>query len=152
MSTPDTPCRVWRGTTSREGGYGQRSVPGHKNQRIHRWIVETAGEDQFGTPWDPALIVMHLCDNPPCFRFDHLKLTTMTENQADMATKGRSARGSRNGASRLTEEQVLAIRSATSTARELGERFGVSPRHINDIRSRRRWGWLTSKGNSDAPR
>ena len=33
---------------------------------------------------------MHLCDNPPCYNVNHLKVGTTAENNADMARKGRS--------------------------------------------------------------
>lgn len=119
VSTPmPTPCREWLGL--RDGkGYPLR---GHT--RVHRWVVETAGEDQFGTPWDPKLVVMHLCDNPPCFRFDHLRLGDIAENQVDMAKKDR-------GASKLSNEQVRQLRDeyarspSRETARRLAARFGI---------------------------
>lgn len=34
--------------------------------------------------------VLHRCDNPPCFRDEHLWLGTQADNQADMAAKGRA--------------------------------------------------------------
>lgn len=136
--TVTTPCREWQGPLSRPGGYPQRRVGG-KLQRIHRWVIETAGEDQFGTPWDRTLDVMHLCDNPPCFRFDHLKLGTRKENQQDMVAKGRAAHGERNGSARLTAETVAEIRAATGTCKEIGARFGISYQHVSDIRTGKRW-------------
>jgi len=35
--------------------------------------------------------VRHECDNPPCFRYDHLVVGTVAENNADRSAKGRSA-------------------------------------------------------------
>lgn len=112
---------------------------------VHRRIVEVAGEDRFGTPWDPTLIVMHLCDNPPCFLFDHLRLGTRAENQADMKAKGRGAgvRGERHVKNILTESQVLEIFSSTETQSMLAERFGVHKATIGSIKSGRNWSWLT---------
>ena len=45
--------------------------------------------------WAP--VVRHECDNPPCFRPEHLKGGTQADNLADMTSKGRrmDARGRR---------------------------------------------------------
>jgi len=45
--------------------------------------MEMAGHDIEGQ------IVRHLCDNPACFRYDHLAIGTQADNLADMAAKGR---------------------------------------------------------------
>lgn len=79
----DTPCREWCGLRERKG-YGI-----YKRRRIHRWIWEQANG-----PIPQGLVVMHLCDNPPCFRLDHLRLGTIADNQADMKAKGRGRNAS----------------------------------------------------------
>ena len=83
-STPlETPCREWPGYRT-EKGYGI-----YKRRRIHRWVWEQAhGAIAAG------LVVMHRCDNPPCFRLSHLRLGTIAENQQDMKTKGRGGNAS----------------------------------------------------------
>ena len=40
-------------------------------QLLHRWVWE-----QVNGPIPPGMVVMHRCDNPPCFRLDHLMLGT----------------------------------------------------------------------------
>jgi hypothetical protein len=42
------------------------------------------------------MLVLHDCDNPPCFRLDHLRLGTHAENMADMRAKGRDNLGGNN--------------------------------------------------------
>ena len=34
-------------------------------------------------------VVMHICDNPACFRYDHLRVGTQIDNIHDMFAKGR---------------------------------------------------------------
>lgn len=81
-----TPCRITQSALGADG-YGIRG----DGERMHRWVVRMAGEDQFGTAWDPDLHVLHLCDNPPCFRYDHLWLDTQAANMHDMSAKGRTS-------------------------------------------------------------
>lgn len=79
----DTPCREWQG--GRVGvGYGSFSRQGRR-QMVHRWVWE-----QVNGPIPDGMIVMHLCDNPPCFRYDHLVLGTLKANTADREAKQRN--------------------------------------------------------------
>ena len=34
-------------------------------------------------------VVMHACDNPPCYRYDHLRIGTQQDNVDDKYAKGR---------------------------------------------------------------
>lgn len=83
------------------------------------------------------MVVMHLCDNPPCYRLDHLRLGTDAENMNDARSKGRLARGEASPHARLTESQVVEIRSLYAagglTHRQLGDRFNVSHNVIGKI-------------------
>jgi hypothetical protein len=83
-ATPlETPCREWLGYRT-EKGYGI-----YKRRRIHRWVWQ-----QVNGPIPAGMIVMHRCDNPPCYRLDHLRLGTIAENQRDMKAKGRGRNAS----------------------------------------------------------
>ncbi len=44
--------------------------------------------------------MLHRCDNPPCWRDDHLFLGTQPDNVADMVTKGRHANSRKTHCSR----------------------------------------------------
>lgn len=140
-------CRVYGGFRN-EHGYGRpaigppkpRNADGHKDGRkqvyLHRWVVEQAE----GRPLEAGEVVMHLCDNPPCFRYIHLRRSTQTGNHADMWSKGRGKvpapmRGARSPHAKLTEDQVRAIRSRRGSAisRVVAAEFGVSGALIRDI-------------------
>lgn len=79
----DTPCRLWQGSTAGQG-YGTMHRNGDKVY-LHRWVYEKA----LGQPIPTGLHVMHLCDQPLCFRFEHLRLGTHSDNMMDMVRKGR---------------------------------------------------------------
>jgi hypothetical protein len=49
------------------------------------------------------------------------------------------ARGEANGSSRLTDDDIRAIRSSTGSCRATGERYGVSHNAISLIRQRKTW-------------
>ena len=84
----ETPCREWRGPTSGPSGYGSRWGHGRRGGKrtIHRWVMEVIhGKDAIA-----GKVVMHRCDNPICFRYDHLKIGTQKENMEDARRKGRT--------------------------------------------------------------
>jgi hypothetical protein len=75
-------------------------------------------------------------------RLENLRWDTRRGNMADASRHGTTNRGERNHSSKLTREQVLIIRAARGTQREIAARFGVSRENVRDIRSGKRWGWL----------
>ena len=82
-----TPCIEYDGFRT-DHGYGRvnKRVGGKLISRyVHRMTWEAANG-----PIPPGMCVMHLCDNPPCYRLDHLCLGTQAENMADMRAKGRA--------------------------------------------------------------
>lgn len=78
----ETPCREWQGTCYPDG-YGRIWRVG-RDWRVHRWIWTL-----IHGPISNGVVIMHRCDNPPCFREDHLREGTQAENLADMTEKGR---------------------------------------------------------------
>lgn len=96
------PCREFRGNLH-NAGYGYPPIGAQRYKRtggrngrrcvlLHRWVME----QWLGRPLRPDEFVRHLCDNPPCFLFDHLGLGTHDDNMADMVERGRSKRGERH--------------------------------------------------------
>lgn len=147
MGKPTTPCREYNGVRH-AFGYGMvnkgpwRAGHGYQQVLLHRWIVEQVE----GRTLDADEIVMHECDNPPCFRYDHLRSrATQADNIADMDAKGRRRSNPRRGEdstqAKLTEVEVREILPlhGTATSRIVGEAYGVSAATIRDIWLRRRW-------------
>lgn len=128
-------CWEWQGGTNNYG-YGRFSFNNHK-VLAHR----VSWEIHFG-PIPDGLGVLHHCDNPLCVNPNHLFLGTHQENMADKIKKRRHNFGQRNGAAKLTRDDVIAIRdraSHGSTYSELADYFGVKKETIAGIIHRRSW-------------
>lgn len=93
-----------------------------------------------------GLLVCHHCDNPRCVNPGHLFLGTDTDNVQDCVKKGRNRygdnAGEKHGLSKLTDEQVSAIRTMWSNGAhgvDLAKEFSVSQANISLIVHHRRW-------------
>lgn len=113
----NTGCIDWSG--ARINGYGVIVIDG-KNRLIHRAIWElNNGKIAAG------MQICHHCDNPSCWNIDHLFIGTSKDNVADMMSKGRNAKGEKNGNARLTENQVIAIRKLLENFQDLYAMFDL---------------------------
>ena len=125
-------CWLWTGTPSQE--YGQFRPATRERVAAHRFAYE------MGCRQIPrGMVVRHRCDTPRCVRPDHLQVGTELDNRDDRMSRNRQAKGSTAGNSKLTEEQVLAIRAEPATARELAVKYEVSKGTIDQIRARKNW-------------
>lgn len=79
-----------------------------------------------------------------CLAPGHLRWATTSENQMDRVGHGTSNRGERCANSVLSETDVRAARraAATTSQRELAERFGVDQSTISRAVTGDTWGWL----------
>ena len=131
-------CWIWHGTKVTRG-YGQISSNG-KIWRAHRlsWALHKGNI--------PAgVLVLHKCDNPSCVNPEHLFLGSVQDNVDDRIKKGRSARGSNMGSSKLTEANVHAIRERLSHAEthaSIAASFDVTESAVSHIAAGHSWGWL----------
>jgi hypothetical protein len=84
---PETPCDEWPRARDRRG-YGKATNPAGPGMVFaHR----KAWAEAFG-PIPDGMVVMHLCDNPPCVRLDHLAIGSQAENLQMMRDRGRGYR------------------------------------------------------------
>ncbi len=137
------PCREYRGNRNQQG-YGRvpfgairLNAAGRPHGRylvsLHRWVVE-----QVEGPLLPGEIVMHRCDNPPCFLYDHLRRGTPTENNLDCLAKGRFTfvRGTDHPNAKLTDDQVTEVRTLRASGvsqRRVAAAMGVSRALVRKI-------------------
>lgn len=129
----DARCWEWHGRKN-PAGYGR-----YDGQMAHRlallWFTGRLVPD--------SLMVLHSCDNPSCVNPNHLMPGTNTDNQRDAKAKGRNARGQSHGKTKLTEDQVRAIRRDTTTPiADLAALYGVCKATISYIKNGRSWKYV----------
>lgn len=137
ICVPGEPGHCWEYPGARDpDGYGvvsaQSDGSGRKQKQLR--VARVAYERRHG-PVPPGKLVMHTCDNPPCWNPDHLKVGSVLENNEDKARKLRAS-------SKLTADQVRQIRNLLDYGMpyaEIGRRFGVSDVAVWNIRHRRTW-------------
>lgn len=96
-------CWLWVGKLN-HSSYGRFWMEG-REMMAHRYSFEITYSQI-----PDFLSVLHSCDNPPCCNPDHLFLGTIADNNFDMRSKDRHARGERHGHAKLSQEEVLEIR------------------------------------------
>ena len=133
---PNSGCWLWNRYTTRLG-YGQCWNDGG-SKLIHRIAYEL-----FIGPIPVGMDVCHKCDVPSCVNPDHLFIGTHADNMADKKSKGRvrvpCPLGSNHPNSKLTEADVIAIRSDPRMGTVIAAEYGVTKSLISYVRNRRGW-------------
>jgi len=125
-------CWLYPGRKDKDG-YAEYKRGGEFT-RAHR-----AAYQHVHGPLTSAEYVLHSCDTPACCRPGHLFLGDAKANAEDAMRKGRHSRGERNGQSKLTEENVRAIRADDRTQWEIARSFGVYQGVISSIKRGESW-------------
>jgi DNA-binding MarR family transcriptional regulator len=116
-------CWIWAGRPDAHGYCRvNRNGVGGAKECAHRYVFEQLGGDI-----PPGLQLDHLCRNRACVCPDHLEPVTNAENSR------------RSANTRLTPEQVQAIRDAPGTQEEVARRFGIQQGTVSKIRLGYRW-------------
>lgn len=107
---------------------------------VHRLVLEA-----FVGPCPDGMEACHGEGGWSDNRLANLRWGTKSENcMDDKLRDGRLLRGEQIGNSKLTAEQVLAIRADGRPQKEIACAYGVSPMLVSLIRRRLRWAWLES--------
>lgn len=145
VRSPDE-CWPWLAYVGKRGYGMMRLLDASRQQKVitaHR-IAYTlvygtipCGEGHFGT------VIRHSCDNRVCCNPFHLDPGSHLDNMRDAVARGRNVRGERQPQSKLTETQVLEIRSIYSeggvTQQQLAQKYGVIQQAIQLVVARKGW-------------
>ena len=131
-------CHEWTAGKNKKG-YGIFMYNG-KCCLAHRVLWELEGRE-------PAEVLRHKCDNPACCNIDHLEAGTVADNNRDKMERGRFRpnNGSKNGQSKLTEDDVRQIRVMLAEGwkqKDVAKVFGVVSPLISMINTGKAWSWL----------
>jgi hypothetical protein len=132
IPVPFSGCWLWTGDLGRNG-----------YARFNNHLANRIAWSLFRGAIPKGMCVCHRCDVRQCVNPEHLFLGTHAENMRDMGDKGRArtpqVRGERNPRAKLTEADVIAIRSSTLLQRELARIYGLTPTYVSEIRTRAVW-------------
>ena len=125
-------CYEW---TGKYAGSGQpmRFVGDGKSAIAYRYIWEIVYRKK------PPKILRHICDNGKCVNPLHLMPGTVRQNNDDASRRGLLKR-------QLSNREIHEIQYWIDQGRmmkDIGLEYGVSPEMIGQIRSRKRYAWLS---------
>jgi len=138
----ESACWPWTGCVN-VYGYGVSRFL-WKQTRAHRLAYS------FVNGWIPkGMSVLHHCDNPPCCNPSHLYCGTQKENMADRSARGRNPHGESAYQSKLTNKQVLEIRTLYAetkmSRKEIANRFQIAVGTLQKILYGDTWKHLPAK-------
>jgi len=129
-------CKVWPYSTV--GGYGRVTIGGRK-YLVHRVACEAWNGLPPPGRWDAA---HGACHNRACFNGAHLTWKTRQDNCMDRDRDGTGTKGEANKRARLTEVDVMVIRTLRrrgETLRAIADAYSVAPTTISEITNGRNW-------------
>ncbi len=133
---PATECWEWTGHCN-SGGYGVICLNGRQR------IVSRISANMFlKFDTQSPLLVLHRCDNPPCFNPKHLFIGTQFENLKDMTCKGHRATWKRFRQTKLNPKKIKEIRQMLNdniSMKKIGLRFNICATHVWRIKHKKRW-------------
>jgi hypothetical protein len=123
---PESGCWLWQRTVN-ERGYGVTYTEDEHGHRTQWRLAHRAYYERHVEPIPDGMHLDHLCRQPLCCNPAHLEVVTNAEN----VRRGR--------ATRLTADDVRAIRASTESNVALAARYGVGDSHVSHIRLGRAW-------------
>jgi hypothetical protein len=126
-------CWDWVGPFT-NWGYGEIHYSRRSSLLAHRVSYEI-----FIGPIARGMSVLHSCDRPICVQPAHLRVGTQLENINDMLVRDRHVRGTGHPLAKLTDDDIILIRTRALSQRAFAERFGVSPSAIRQVQVGLTW-------------
>lgn len=128
-------CLWWPYGTNNKG-YGLACIGGVQKTASLWMCILVNGE-----PPEAGMVAAHDCGNGHlgCIHPKHIRWKTHRENMQDKKEHGTEIYGERNGKTKLTEQDVRAIRAAPPHLDLLMKKYGMSKHGISKIRSGKRW-------------
>lgn len=128
-------CWIYTGYKNKRG-YGSCQMNG-KYIAAHRasWILHHGSIPR-------NKFVLHLCNNPSCVNPEHLHLGDHKDNANDRAKSGRTAKGEKNGQSKLNWVKVSEIRELHQIGAKLyqiAKDYSVSDNLVSRIVRNKIW-------------
>lgn len=142
-----TRCWEWTGWCNKQG-YGNISINRTRTIRAHRFSYVL--NNHYGLTLEDidGCVVCHECDNPKCINPEHLFIGTAQDNVDDREIKGRGIQGNKCHKAKLSEQQVIEIRTRFTTEKitktQLAFEYGVAPSTIERIINHKSWNHLTN--------
>lgn len=136
---PETGCWVWQHGRAAYG-YGVLTINGRYTHAHRHYYTLHKG------PIPSGHHVHHRCENPPCVNPDHLEALSPSDHMKTMTL----ARGERGGKAKLTESEVLQIRTLFDQEwllADIGRAFGVAYTTIRAIGRRTTWAHVPEAGS-----
>lgn len=115
-------CWPWHGARH-VNGYGQ--INGRRVGRLLLGLTE------------PGVEARHTCDTPECVNPAHLIPGSHQDNMDDRQARGRTARGMRNGKTKITPaiaEEIRRRRAVGESSRAIGAALGIGKTTVNGVR------------------
>lgn len=136
----ESDCHIVISHHKDKDGYAEMRFDNKRGKiRIHRFIFET-----FKEKIKDGNVIRHMCNNPSCCNPEHLKQGTYQDNSNDMIAAGRTLyqKGSKNHASKLTEEEVYNIKKLYKDGmrvKDIVKKFGYKRTTVNNIVYEYQW-------------
>ena len=134
MATPDE-CWPWKGKINSKDQRPYITIEGVRRAAYVIVYELYSGEQAMGR------YILHSCDNSVCCNPHHLSWGSHQDNMDDMVSMGRQYRpiGVKNWATKLSDAEVIEIRSLPGLYRDIGAIYGIAPSTVGSIKRRENW-------------
>jgi hypothetical protein len=129
-------CWEYRGWIG-EHGYGVIKIIDSN------WLAHRVSYTLFYGHISPDLVIRHKCDNKSCVNPYHLETGTQQDNVMDCVIRNRTAKGSKNGRAKITEQQAMDIFKDTRSYVQISKDYPITKDMVSRIKMGIAWGHVT---------